>query len=216
MSSLQLKNFVKCGTKIVCAGANYRTAPNFKEKPADPVIFIKPVSSYILEGEKICIPEDFKVNQEVELGVVIGKKCKNVSQSNVMDVIGGYCIAQDLTATNFLEKARGQGLPWCMGKGFDTACPVSTFIPKEKIPDPHQIEIWCKVNGQERQRGNTKDFVFTIPELISYITQYMTLEPYDLILTGSPPNMGPIKPSDFIESGIEGIDESYFGVKVYG
>lgn len=92
-----------------------------------------------------------------------------------------------------------------MGKGFDTGCPVSRFISKTEIPDPHNVELWCSVNGQERQRGNTSDLIFNIPALISFVSQYMTLEPNDLILTGSAPGMGPVHAGDVIEGGIKDI-----------
>lgn len=92
-----------------------------------------------------------------------------------------------------------------MGKGFDTSCPVSKFIPKEKLSDPHNVELWCSVNGEMRQNGNTNDFVFQIPQLITFISQYMTFERNDVIITGSPPGMGPIQSGDVIEGGIKNL-----------
>lgn len=111
------------------------------------------------------------------------------------------------------ELARTKGLPWEIGKGFDTACPVSKFIPKEKIPDPHNVQLWCTVNGKARQEGNTNDLIFSVPQLISYVSQFFTLEPNDLILTGSPPGMGPVNPNDTIECGIKNIVSMKFNVK---
>lgn len=92
-----------------------------------------------------------------------------------------------------------------MGKGFDTACPVSRFISKEEIPDPHNIELWCNVNNELRQNANTKDLIFSVDSIISFVSQYVTLEPNDLILTGTPPGMGPVFPGDVIEGGIKGV-----------
>lgn len=92
-----------------------------------------------------------------------------------------------------------------MGKGFDTSCPVSRFIPKNEIKDPHNLQLWCKVNGELRQNGNTNDLIFSVPVLIAYISQYITLEKNDLIITGSPPGMGPVHPGDTIEGGIENL-----------
>lgn len=110
------------------------------------------------------------------------------------------------------KEARSKGLPWELGKGFDTACPVSKFLTKDEIPDPHKVELWCNVNGKPRQKGNTSDLVFPIPSLISYISQYFTLEPGDLIITGSPPGMGPVVPYDIVECGIKNVVTMKFSV----
>lgn len=96
-------------------------------------------------------------------------------------------------------------MPWSIGKGFDTACPVSRFITKEEIPDPSNVEIFCNINGKEVQRGNTSDLIFNVPQLISFVSQYMTLEPNDLILTGSPPGMNSVTDGDVLEAGIKNV-----------
>ena len=100
-----------------------------------------------------------------------------------------------------------------MAKSFDTSCPVSQFIPKSSIPDPHNVELWCKVNGALKQSGNTKDMIFTIPYLISYISQYFRLEPYDVILTGTPAGVSAVKEGDVIEGGLGDVVKINFGVK---
>jgi len=215
MSSANLHNFVKNGKKIVAATTNY--TPMLKilniPKPTKPTVFLKPTSSYIVEGQSIEIPSGFSVNQEIELGVVIGKVCRNIDECEVMDHIGGYCVALDMTATCEMKKAREKGLPWLIGKGFDTACPVSRFICKDEIPDPNCIQLCCTVNGKQRQSGNTKDFIFTIPKLVAYISQFITLEPNDVVLTGTPPGMGPVKPGDVIEGGVKDVAIIKFDVK---
>ncbi|KAF5299472.1 hypothetical protein FQR65_LT01052 [Abscondita terminalis] len=172
--------------------------------PEKPTIFMKPSTAYITEEQCIKIPKGFSVNQEVELGVIIGKKCRNVDESKAMDVIAGYCVALDMTATCQMKEARSKGLPWLLGKGFDTSCPVSKFIPKKCI-DLNNVPLWSCVNGEVRQDGNTCDFIFSVPTLISYITRYVTLEPCDLIITGTPPGMGPVKPGDVIDAGIKEV-----------
>lgn len=201
-----LENFHQNGTKCIGVAANYRSLLKVLNRPEPevPDFFIKPVSSYITEGQKIVIPEGFSVNEEIELGVVIGKKCKKAAECTAMDYVGGYCIALDMTATCKLGVARKTGGSWTLGKGFDTACPVSRFIPKSEIPDPHNVQLWCNVNGEERQNGNTDDLLFNIPYLISYISRHITLEANDVIITGSPPGMGPVKKGDIIEGGIKG------------
>lgn len=109
------------------------------------------------------------------------------------------------------KEARSKGLPWLIGKGFDTSCPVSRFISKEEIPDPDNLELWCCVNGKLEEKGNTKDFIFTVPYLISYISQFITLEPYDVLLTGTP-GMSAVKPGDEITGGITDIITFKFDV----
>ncbi|XP_030767389.1 acylpyruvase FAHD1, mitochondrial isoform X2 [Sitophilus oryzae] len=200
-------DFVTKGTKCIGVAANYNELLKILNKPVPkvPDFFIKPISSYIKECQKIIIPKGFKVNEEIELGVVIGKKCTKVPEQNAMDYISGYCVALDMTATCRLTEARQTGGSWTLGKGFDTACPVSGFIPKSKIPDPHNVDLWCTVNGIQKQNGNTNDLVFNVPFLVSYISSYITLEPYDVIITGSPPGMGPVHKGDVIEGGIKDI-----------
>ncbi|XP_066146539.1 oxaloacetate decarboxylase, mitochondrial-like isoform X2 [Euwallacea fornicatus] len=213
-----LENFACRSTKCIGVAANYRSLLKILNRPEPelPDFFIKPPSSYIMEGQKIIIPKGFSVNEEIELGIVIGRQCKNVPESRAMDVVAGYCIALDMTATCKLilqGVARKTGGSWTLGKGFDTACPLSQFIPKENILDPHNVELWCKVNGEEKQRGNTKDLLFNIPFLISYISKYLTLEPYDIIITGSPPGMGPVRNGDVIEGGINDVASVRFEVE---
>nr|CAD7441802.1 unnamed protein product [Timema bartmani] len=154
-------------------------------KPSEPFFFLKPTSSYIVEGQDIKVPAGAVVNEEVELGVIIGKSCKSVTVNEAMNYVGGYCLALDMTEANFVADSQKKGLPWTFGKGFDTACPVSRFVSVEELKDPSDVNIWLKVNGRKIQDANTSDLAFTIPELIASITRYITLEPGDLILTGT-------------------------------
>nr|CAD7462035.1 unnamed protein product [Timema tahoe] len=131
------------------------------------------------------VPAGAVVNEEVELGVIIGKSCKSVTVNEAMNYVGGYCLALDMTEANFVADSQKKGLPWTFGKGFDTACPVSRFVSVEELKDPSDVNIWLKVNGRKIQDANTSDLAFTIPELIASITRYITLEPGDLILTGT-------------------------------
>nr|CAD7194106.1 unnamed protein product [Timema douglasi] len=153
-------------------------------KPSEPFFFLKPTSSYIVEGQDVKVPAGAVVNEEVELGVIIGKSCKNVTVNEAMNYVGGHCLALDMTEANLVADSQKKGLPWTFGKGFDTACPVSRFVSVEELKDPSDVNIWLKVNGRKIQDANTSDLAFTIPELIASITRYITLEPGDLILTG--------------------------------
>lgn len=207
MPPADLRNFVRNGKKVVATTTNYMSMLKIlnMEKPKSPLIFMKPTTTYIQEGQTIKIPKGFTVNQEIELGVVIGKRCKDVSECNAMDVVGGYCAALDMTAACQMKEARSKGLSWLLGKGFDTSCPVSRFIEKSEICDINNVELWSCVNGELRQNASTNDFIFNIPTLISYITKYITLEPNDMVLTGTPPGMGPVKCGDVIEGGIKDV-----------
>ncbi|KAK5637807.1 hypothetical protein RI129_000008, partial [Pyrocoelia pectoralis] len=181
-----------------------------KDQIKEPVLFLKAPSDYITEGNPIVIPPGYILMEELELGVIIGKTCKNVNVKDALDCIGGYCIALDMTA---VKKGHIAKTPWTTSKTFDTSCPVSSFIPKEVIKDPDNVELFCTVNGQPQQDGNTNKLVFSATELISFISRYHTLEPNDMILTGTPPSPGTVKEGDIIEGGIKGGVTIKFFVK---
>lgn len=145
--------------------------------PKTPLIFLKPPSSYLQQGGKIKLPPGCdELHHEVELGVVISKTGVSIPESNAMDYVGGYALALDMTARDLQNKAKKLGQPWTLAKGFDTALPVSRFVSKTEIPEPDNVHIWLKVDGELKQDGNTRDMIFTIPDLISFISQSMTLE----------------------------------------
>lgn len=153
-----------------------------------------------------------KLHHEVELGVVIGKTATSVAESNAMDHVGGYALALDMTARDIQDAAKKLGWPWTFAKGFDTALPISDFIPKAEISNPDHVHLWLKVDGELRQDGNTQDFIFKIPQLISYISQSITLEEGDLILTGTPKGVSPVKPGQTIVCGLADKIEMTFPV----
>ncbi|XP_064630689.1 acylpyruvase FAHD1, mitochondrial-like [Lineus longissimus] len=208
MASTKVTKFVEFGKKIVAVGRNFseHAAELGNAIPTEPIIFLKPTSAYVTEGNLIKIPKNCQeLHHEVELGLVIGKMGANIPAENAMDYIGGYALALDMTNRGHQTQLKKKGQPWSLAKGFDTSCPISDFVPKEKIPDPGAIQLWCKVNNAMRQDGNTKDMIFTIPNLISFISEYFTLEPGDLILTGTPAGVGPVKSGDTIEAGLENV-----------
>lgn len=147
------------------------------------------------------------------MAVVIGKRCKNVSKAEALDYVAGYCLALDMTAQCSLGEARSKGHPWSLGKGFDTSTPVSRFISLEDIKDPHNIDLWLKVNGAVKQKGNTSDLIFKVDDLIAYASKYMTLEPNDIILTGTPNGSEAIKNGDVIECGFGNMIKMTFNCK---
>uniref|UniRef100_T1ISN6 Oxaloacetate tautomerase FAHD1, mitochondrial n=1 Tax=Strigamia maritima TaxID=126957 RepID=T1ISN6_STRMM len=197
--------FVEIGKKIIGVGKNFKD-PNVKSGnvPTRPLIFMKPSSSYITEGKPIKIPTGCQnLEHEVELGVVISKRATEVTAQDAMNFVAGYALVLDMTARDFLEQAQRDGTPWIFVKGCDTFTPVSKFIAMKQIPDPNNLNLWCKVNGQMRQNGNTKDMIFKIPFLISFITTSITLEANDLVLMGTPKGGARVRPGDKIECGID-------------
>ena len=153
-----------------------------------------------------------ELHHEVELGVVISKTGVSIAESNAMDYVGGYALALDMTARDLQNKAKKLGQPWTLAKGFDTALPVSRFISKTEIPQPDNVHLWLKVDGELKQDGNTQDMIFTIPYLISYISQSMTLEEGDFILTGTPEGVSEVKPGQTIACGLGDKIEMTFPV----
>uniref|UniRef100_A0A0K8S0J8 Oxaloacetate tautomerase FAHD1, mitochondrial n=1 Tax=Crotalus horridus TaxID=35024 RepID=A0A0K8S0J8_CROHD len=207
--------FWEWGKNIFCVGRNY--AAHAKEMknalPTEPLFFLKPSSAYLREGSPILQPYYCeKLHHEVELGVVMGKRAQAVPQEAAMGHVAGYALCLDMTARDVQEKCKKEGLPWTLAKGFSTSCPVSDFVPKEKVPDPHQLKIWLKVNGELRQEANTSGMTFTIPYIISYISGIVALEEGDIILTGSPEGVSALREKDEIEAGIEGLLRMHFRV----
>lgn len=209
-------SLINYGKKIIGVGKNY--ALHIKEMggeaPTAPVLFLKPTTSYVFEGTPIRLhPKIGVVHHEVELALVIDKKARKVTPETAMKFVGGYALAIDLTARDIQEEAKKQGLPWTVAKGQDYFCPISSMIPKAQIPDPDNVGLWLRVNDEPRQRSNTKHMVHRTAFLVSYISHLFTLEPGDVILTGTPEGVGPIKAGDTVTAGIEGLMQMRFVVE---
>lgn len=189
-------------TKVVCVGTNYREVIEKKgaEVPAEPVIFLKPSTSVIGPEDAIVIPPGVKeLNFEVELVVVIKDKIRCVTPEEAKDHILGYTCGNDITAKDFMEK----GKPWTKAKGYDTFMPVGPCIATDVDGDSLPIKMYH--NGKLVQYSNTSDMVFGVAELVSFVSHIMTLNPGDMISTGTPPGKGALKPGDVVEAEIEGI-----------
>lgn len=189
-------------TKIVCVGTNYREVVMKKGEslPEEPVIFLKPSTSVIGPEGKIVIPEGAnEVNFEAELAVLIKKKAKDISHEEATEYILGYTCGNDITAKDFMEK----GKPWTKAKCFDTFMPIGPCITAGI--DGKNLGIKMYHNGNLVQDSNTSDMIFNVPQLISYISKIMTLNPGDVISTGTPPGKGVLKPGDVVEVEIENI-----------
>jgi 2-keto-4-pentenoate hydratase/2-oxohepta-3-ene-1,7-dioic acid hydratase in catechol pathway len=199
--------------KIVCVGLNYRDHAEEQgmELPAEPLLFAKWPNALIGPGEPIVIPPAVtKADYEAELGVVIGARAKNVSRENALEAVRGYVCANDVSARD-LQFADGQ---WSRGKSVDTFCPVGPLVPASEIADPHALRIRAIVSGEVLQDSTTANLIFGIDEVIAHVTKTMTLEPGDLILTGTPAGVGVFRdPQRLLRAGdevtieIEGIGE---------
>ena len=159
------------------------------------------------------------MHYEVELALVIGKDLSNLpaeDKNAAMDAIEGYTVAIDMTARNIQDESKKKGLPWTIAKGFDTFCPISEFIPKEKIKDPHDVELWLDVNGKIRQRDSSGLMLFKIPRLLSEISGVMRLEKGDLVLTGTPKGVGEVIVGDSMSAGLRigGVEVAEGALKV--
>lgn len=189
-------------SKILCVGRNYvehaRELGN--EVPKVPLIFMKPPSAIIADGETILLPpQSQQVEHEAELVIVIGKRGRRITVEEAKEYILGYTIGNDVTARD-LQKTDGQ---WTRAKGFDTFCPLGPWIDTDF--DPSDAVITCRVNGQMRQMASTRDMVFGIGTLVAYISSFSTLEPGDLIFTGTPAGVGELRAGDEVEVEIEGL-----------
>ena len=189
-------------TKILCVGRNYAAHAQElgNEVPTRPLLFFKPPSAVIGPEEEIVLPTSSLVHHEAELAVVIGKRCRNVSAAKAIDVIRGYTCLNDISD----REAQKWEKNWVRAKGFDTSAPIGPMIvTKDEIDGPFHVIL--RVNGETKRDGSTRDFIFPIPVLIEEISTYMTLEPGDVIATGTPAGVGPLSAGDVVEVEIDGI-----------
>ncbi len=202
-------------TKIVCIGRNY--LDHIKETnakiPLEPVFFVKTLNTLITDNEPIIYPKILyesekynRVDHEVELAFIISQTCKNVSAEVAFNYIQGYTIFLDMTARTMQKSDRNINLPWYRSKNFDSFGPIGPRIVSSRdISDPHNLSIQLKVNGQVRQSSNTKHMMFKIPQILEYLSKFVTLKKGDIIATGTPSGISPIQPGDIIEASIEKI-----------
>jgi 2-keto-4-pentenoate hydratase/2-oxohepta-3-ene-1,7-dioic acid hydratase in catechol pathway len=189
--------------------------------PPEPVLFFKASSAITGPNDNIIIPKNSqKTDWEVELAVVIGKRALYVEKSEAMNYVAGYVLHNDVSEREFQLERSGQ---WVKGKSADSFAPIGPFIAtKDEIPDPHKLNLWLKVNGEVMQSSNTSDLIFKIPFLVSYISQFMSLVPGDIISTGTPFGVGLglkpqryLKPGDVIELGVEGLGSAKQNVRAW-
>jgi acylpyruvate hydrolase len=189
--------------KIICLARTYREhAKEMKTTVTeDPLLFLKPDTSVIFNHGTILIPsKSHCLHHEVELGVVIEKNGKHISQETAMDYVLGYLVALDITARDLQSEAKKNGWPWAIAKGFDTFAPLSDVVLKERVPNPKNLDLELKIKGAIKQKANTNQMIYSVERIISFISEIMTLERGDLILTGTPEGVGEIKESDVLEA----------------
>jgi ureidoglycolate lyase len=203
--------------KFICIGLNYadHAAESGAPIPKEPIVFMKATSAVCGPNDDVEIPKGSeKTDWEVELGIVIGKPAKYAPENHVMDYVAGYCVINDVSEREFqLERGGGQ---WDKGKGCDTFGPTGPWlVTKDEVPDPHNLAMWLDVDGHRYQNGNTRTMIFNVPKLVSYLSHFMSLQPGDVISTGTPPGVGlgqkpnPVylKPGQVMRLGIAGLGE---------
>jgi 2-keto-4-pentenoate hydratase/2-oxohepta-3-ene-1,7-dioic acid hydratase in catechol pathway len=194
--------------KILCLGQNY--AAHAKEMKADtptvPVVFLKPSTALLDSGGTVRLPVMSRdVHHEVEMVIVIGKSGSRIDTHQAMDVVAGYAVGLDMTMRDVQADAKKRGHPWAVAKGFDTSAPLSPAVPKDLIADPHTLDISLRVNGSIRQSSNTGLMLFRVPDIIAYLSSVFTLEEGDLIFTGTPEGVGPVRPGDILEATLQSV-----------
>ena len=201
--------------KFICIGLNYsdHAEETGMEVPPEPIMFMKATSAVIGPNDDVIIPKNsFKSDWEVELGVIIGKEAKYISEDQSQDHIAGYCVVNDLSERAFQIERSGQ---WVKGKSCDTFGPIGPYlVTKDEVVDPQNLKMWLDVNGKRMQDGSTSTMVYGVNFLVSYLSQFMSLQPGDIISTGTPPGVGMgmkpqvfLKPGDVMRLGIEGLGE---------
>lgn len=202
--------------KMVCIGLNYadHAAESNLPVPSEPVVFNKWTSAIVGPNDDVHIPRgSTKTDWEVELGVVIGKPCNYVRAADALDYVAGYCVVNDVSEREWQIERGGQ---WDKGKGFDTFGPLGPWlVTRDEVPDPQQLDLWLEVDGHRYQNGNTRTMIFGVAEIVAYLSQCMSLQPGDVISTGTPPGVGlgikpaPVylKPGQTIRLGIAGLGE---------
>ncbi len=204
--------------KLICVGLNYsdHAAESGMAVPAEPILFMKATSAIVGPNDDVEIPPGAqKVDWEVELGVVIGRQARYVTRERALDYVAGYCVVNDVSERAYQLERGGQ---WDKGKGCDTFGPLGPWlVTRDEIPDPQALDMWLEVDGKRYQNGNTKTMIFDVATLVSYISQFMSLQPGDVISTGTPPGVGMgqkpepvyLRPGQTMRLGIAGLGEQH-------
>lgn len=210
--------------KFICIGLNYadHAAETGAKIPDEPIIFMKATSAIIGPNDDVIIPKNaLKPDWEVELAVVIGKEARYVEEADAMDHVAGYCVCNDVSERHFQTERGGQ---WDKGKGADTFGPIGPWlVTRDEVPDPQNLNMWLDVDGHRYQNGSTRTMIFGVRTVVSYVSQFMSLQPGDIITTGTPPGVGMgirpepvwLKPGNVMHLSIDGLGEQRQTVRAY-
>ncbi|QQR39516.1 fumarylacetoacetate hydrolase family protein [Devosia rhizoryzae] len=210
--------------KFICIGLNYadHAAETGAKIPEEPIIFMKATSAIIGPNDDVIIPKNaIKPDWEVELAIVIGKEARYVEEADALDHVAGYCVCNDVSERHFQTERGGT---WDKGKGADTFGPIGPWlVTKDEVADPQNLSMWLEVDGHRYQNGSTKTMIFGVEKIVSYVSQFMSLQPGDVITTGTPPGVGMgikpepvwLKPGNVMHLGIEGLGEQRQTVRAY-
>ena len=210
--------------KFICIGLNYadHAAETGAAIPAEPIIFMKATSAIVGPNDDVIIPKNaIKPDWEVELGVIIGTEARYVEEADALDHVAGYCVVNDVSERHFQTERGGQ---WVKGKSADTFGPIGPWlVTRDEVADPQNLGLWLEIDGHRYQDGSTRTMVFGVAHLVSYVSQFMSLQPGDIITTGTPPGVGMgikpnpvwLKPGNVMRLGVEGLGEQQQSVKAY-
>ena len=210
--------------KFMCIGLNYadHAAETNSPIPAEPILFMKATSAIIGPNDDVILPKNtLKPDWEVELGVVIGKEARYIEEKDALDYVAGYCVVNDLSERHFQTERGGQ---WTKGKSADTFGPIGPWlVTKDEVADPQNLGMWLEVDGRRYQNGSTKTMIFGVAHVVAYLSQFMSLQPGDVITTGTPPGVGMgqkpdpvwLKPNQVMRLGIDGLGEQQQRTKAY-
>lgn len=202
--------------KIVCVGENYaKHIAELKGRiPEKPMLFFKPTTSLLAPQQPIQLPHfSSEIHHEVELVILIGQPARFLKETDALGCVSGYAVGMDLTARDIQREARKAGDPWAVAKGFDGSAPISDFAPAEEVGEAGDLAIELRVNGEVRQSARTSDMIFGIPKLLSYASSVFTLEPGDLLFTGTPSGVGIVQAGDLLEVSIEKVGSARWKVE---
>lgn len=194
--------------KVLCIGKNYvaHAIEMGGTGTDEPVVFLKPSTALVPDGGEIVIPrQSADVHHEVELVAVVGEGGKDIAEADALGHVAGYAVGLDMTARDLQSDAKKGGKPWSVAKGFDTFAPLGALVPAAEVPDPQAVEIALAIDGETRQRGSTGLMIFSVARIVSFLSSVFTLEPGDLIYTGTPEGVGPVRPGETLVATATGL-----------
>lgn len=204
--------------KVLCIGRNYAAHVREMGSPeGDPVVFLKPPTALVPSGGEVVIPRQSEdVHHELELVAVIGTGGRRIPEADALDHVAAYALGLDMTARDLQARAKEGRAPWSVAKGFDTFAPLGDPVAAASVPDPQEVEIALTVNGETRQRGTTAHMIYSVARIVSFLSSVFTLEPGDVVYTGTPEGVGPVRPGDRLVATGTGLPDLTVSVRAEG